>query len=447
MERTLPHNNDAERATLGSIFLDREAIVPIAAWLEPEHFYNQKHAWIYTAQQQCYTERTPPDLTTVADVLRRQDRLEKIGGVPYLIELSNSVTTAYHVEYYAKIVKRTALLRLLFQAGGKISALALDEEPEVEAVFATAEKTLFQVTQAQQERDYEPMSRIADTFYSKFEREVTTGSSGLFSIPTGLLDLDRLLGGLFATDLIILAARPGVGKTSLATGILDHACTKGYIGGFFSIEMARDQLITRMISSDTGIDASRFRRSPQFRDDELVAISNSVGCIHSLPMFIDDTPGISLQELRSKARRMVAQDGVQFIVVDYLTKIETGDGGKQENRVQAVGRIARSLKDMARELNIPVLALAQLNRGVEGRQDARPQLADLRESGEIEQEADEVAFIYRDEMYNKKSPAKGTAEIILAKHRHGPTGTVNVGFNAATTKFFNLAQVSSPEGY
>lgn len=445
MDKALPHNDAAERATLGAIFLDRDAIVPIAAWLAPEHFYHQKHAWIFEAQLACYTRRTPPDLTTVADELRRSGRLDEIGGVPLLIDLSNSVPTAYHVEYYARIVERTAVLRRLIQAGGKIAALGFDETDDVEQTLDAAEAELFAVSQRRGMQGFVSLAQVVDQYY-EYLNEVQERGAEMTGIGTGFIDFDRLTGGLHKSDLLILAARPGVGKSSLAMTIaFNIAMQQQAPVGVFALEMGRDQLLQRLLATHTGIDSQKLRTG-RITPQELQALMDSMGRLSAAPIYIDDTPGLTVNELRSKARRLQAEHGLDVLIIDYL-QLMSGSGKRGENRVQEVSEISRSLKALARELNIPVIALSQLSRAVEGRTNHVPVLADLRESGSIEQDADMVMFIYREEMYDKDTDKKGIAEIHIAKHRNGPLGVVSLFFDSRTTRFRDLAPYHSPDGY
>ncbi len=444
-EKTLPQNEHAERATLGAIFLDREAIVPIAAWLAPEHFYFEKHAWIYEAQLACYNRRTPPDLTTVADELRRSERLDQIGGMPFLIDLANSVPTAFHIEYYASIVERTAVLRRLIRAGGKIAALGFQETDDVETTLDQAEQELFAVSHQRNTKTYATLSEIGDAYYEFLERRQAQDQAVPLGLPTGFLDLDRMTGGLQKSDLLILAARPGVGKSSLAMTMAFHVARQQHAPvGVFALEMGRDQLYQRLLAIDTGIDSQKLRTG-RLSTDELVQITDSMGRLNTLPIIIDDAPRSTVTEIRAKARRMHAEHGLELLIIDYLQLMSSGK--RSENRVQEVSEISRALKQLARELNIPVIALSQLSRAVEGRTSHVPVLADLRESGSLEQDADLVLFIYREELYDKESDKKGVAEIHIAKHRNGPLGVVPLFFDQRTTRFRDLAPYDSPAGY
>ncbi len=445
MDKALPHNEHAERATLGAIFLDREAIVPIAAWLAPDHFYVEKHAWIYEAQLACYNRRTPPDLATVADELRRRERLDQIGGVPFLIDLANAVPTAFHVEYYAKIVERTAVLRRLIQAGGKIAALGYEETDDVEQTLDAAEQELFNVSQRRGIQGFVALAQVVDQYY-EYLTEIQERGPEMTGIPTGFIDFDRMTGGLHKSDLLILAARPGVGKSSFAMSIAFNIAMQQKLPvGVFALEMGRDQLLQRLLATHTGIDSQKLRTG-RISTSELTTLMDAMGQLSAAPIYIDDTPGLTVNEVRSKARRLQAEHGLEVLIIDYL-QLMSGSGRRNDNRVQEVSEISRSLKSLARELNIPVIALSQLSRAVEGRTSHVPVLADLRESGSIEQDADLVMFIYREEMYDKDTDKKGIAEIHIAKHRNGPLGVVPLYFDQRTTRFRDLAPYQTPEGY
>ncbi|HSH79959.1 MAG TPA: replicative DNA helicase [Herpetosiphonaceae bacterium] len=445
MEKQLPSNLEAERATLGSLLMDRDAIIAVAAWLAPEHFYLEKHRWVYEAVQGCYVRRVPPDLQTIADELRRQERLAEVGDLAFLVELSNSVPTAYHIEYYARIVERTAVLRSLIQAGGKIAALGYDETDDVEQTLDQAEQELFNVSQRRGIQSFLPLAQVIEQYY-EYLSDIQERGPEMSGVPTHFIDFDRLTGGLHRSDLLILAARPGVGKSSLAMSMAYNiAMNNRSPVGIFSLEMGRDQLLQRLLATYTGIDSQRLRTG-KVSTQELQTVMDAMGQLAAAPMFIDDTPGITVNEVRSKARRLQAEHGLEVLIIDYL-QLMSGSGRRNDNRVQEVSEISRSLKGLARELNVPVIALSQLSRAVEGRTSHVPMLADLRESGSIEQDADLVMFIYREEMYDKDTDKKGIAEIHIAKHRNGPLGVVNLFFDQRTTRFRDLAPYQTPPGY
>jgi replicative DNA helicase len=443
MDRAVPFDVQAERATLGSILIEREAIVAVAGWLPTEHFYLEKHALVYDAMLACYNRREPPDIATVASELRRNERLDLVGGLAFLAELAGEVPTAVHVEYYAKIVERTAVLRRLIEVGGRISAVGFDQTLELEDAIDKAEAELFSVSQRRGGQDFVHIGTIVNQLFTQIET-LQERRGEVAGVPTGYTDLDELTGGLQPSDLIILAARPSVGKTSLALSLAYNvAYTANNTVGVFSLEMSRDQLVQRMLSMHTGIDMQRLRTGT-LRADELNLALEGMGVLSELPIYIEDTPGLSISEVRSKARRLAAEAGVSLIMIDYLQLMS---GKRSDNRVQEVSEISRGLKALARELNVPVIALSQLSRAVEGRQSHVPMLSDLRESGSIEQDADIVMFIYREELYDKETDKKGIAEVHIAKHRNGPLGIIPLRFEARTTRFQNLERYRAPEGY
>ena len=438
----LPQNIEAEKATLGSILLNREAIVAVAPWLLAEYFYMDRHAQIYEAMLACYNARIPPDTRTVSEELRRRDRLDSCGGVPYLSDLVDTVPTSYHVEYYARIVERTALLRQLINAGGKIAALGYDEREELENTLDQAEQTLFEVSQRRSNQDFIHIGQVIDPYYEQINY-LQEHRGEVVGVPSGFRDLDELTGGLQQSDLIILAARPSVGKTSFALSLGYNVATRHQRNvGIFSLEMSRDQLVQRLLAMDTRIDSHRLRTG-HLNESDLQNVMESMGRLAAVPIYIEDTPGLSIMEVRSKARRLQSQSGVDLIIIDYLQLMA---GKRTDNRVQEVSEISRGLKALARELNVPVIALSQLSRAVEGRTSHIPMLSDLRESGCIEQDADIVMFIYREELYDKETDKKGIAELHIAKHRNGPIGVVPMRFDAATTRFDDLTY-RTPEGY
>jgi replicative DNA helicase len=377
MDRNVPFDLQAERATLGSILLDREAIIAIAAWLAPEHFYLEKHAWIYEAAMACYGRRVPPDIATISDELRRAERLDLVGGIAFLGELVAEVPTAVHVEYYARSVERTAVRRKLIETGGKIAALGYAEQEDLEITLDKAEAELFAVSQRRSDQDFVHIGQIVNTLFTQIE-SLQERRGEVVGVPTGYNDLDAITGGLQPSDLIILAARPGTGKTSLALSIAYNATlTANQIVGVFSLEMSREQLVQRVLSMHTDIDMQRMRTG-NVRGEELSRMMEGMGILSEIPLYIEDTPGLSITEVRSKARRLHAEAGLNLLVIDYLQLMS---GRRNDSRVNEVGEISRGLKALARELNVPVIALSQLSRAVEGRTSHVPMLSDLRESG------------------------------------------------------------------
>jgi replicative DNA helicase len=432
IERLPPQNIEAEEAVLGALLIDPDAIIRLATILKPEDFYREKHGWIYDVALSLHERREPIDFLTVCDELDRRQQLDQVGGPAFITTLINAVPTSIHADYYARIVERTATRRRLIDAAGQIAGLAYQEADDVEEVVDRAEQILFGVSERRISRELVPIKQILSEYYDRIEY-LTLHRGEMIGIPTGFTDIDKLLGGLQRSDLVILAARPSVGKTSLALSIAHNAAKKyRQRVAVFSLEMASEQVVQRLISAETGIDSQRLRRG-EIAEGEWGRFMKATSDLAETYLFIDDTPGISALELRSKARRLHAEVGIDLITVDYL-QLMRGDF-RSENRVQEISSISRALKALARELNLPILALSQLSRGVESRTDKRPILSDLRESGALEQDADVVIFIYRDELYNENTERKNIADIIVAKHRNGPTGTVALFFKKELAQF------------
>lgn len=434
LERSLPANLDAERSVIGSCLLERDAVIVLAPIVQPQDFYLEKHAWIWDAILRCYHRRVPPDIATIADELRRQPagestQLELVGGLGYLGELSAEVPVAVHGEYYAHIVQRTSLLRQLIEAGGKVAALGYDEREELAQTLDKAEQTVFAVTQRQRGSDFQPMAQIVDHYWNMGSDEDAQ------STPTGLLDLDRLLnGGLQAGNLIVLAARPSVGKSALAQGIAYHvAVRQRQPVGFVSLEMNGTEITERLVAQHTGLPAANVRRLKHHGSQEVV---DALAILHDAPLYIEQEPGSTVMDVRSKARRLAAQVPLKLLVVDYLQLMVQGD---TSNRVDEVSKISRQLKLLAAELQCPVLALSQLNRAVETRINPIPRLSDLRDSGAIEQDADVVLFLHREELTDKETEKRGIAEVHVAKQRNGALGQIPLRFDGPTMRFQNLA--------
>jgi len=432
IERLPPQNVEAEEAVLGALLIDPDAIIRVATFLRPEDFYREKHGWIYDSALALHERREPIDLLTVCDELDRREQLDEVGGPAFITALVNAVPTSIHAEYYARIVERTATRRRLIEAAGQIAALAYQEADDVDEVVDRAEQVLFGVSERRISRELVPIKQVLSDYYDRIEY-LTRHRGEFIGIPTGFERIDKLLGGLQRSDMIILAARPSVGKTSLALGFAHNAAKKhGRRVAFFSLEMSNEQVVQRLIAAETGIDAQRLRRG-EIEPDEWGRFMKAASDLSETFFFIDDTPGVSALELRTKARRLHAEIGIDLIVVDYL-QLMRGDF-RSENRVQEIASISRALKGLARELNVPVLALSQLSRSVESRTDKHPILSDLRESGALEQDADVVMFIYRDEMYNENTEWPNIADVIVSKHRNGPTGTVQLYFRKELAQF------------
>jgi replicative DNA helicase len=435
-DRLPPQNQDAEQSVLGSLLIDPDAIIKVASFLQPEDFYRESHQVIYTSILSLHERRLPADLVTLVDDLERQEQLDFVGGASYLTSLINLVPTSIHVEHYGRIVERTALMRRLISAAGQIAALAYEDREEADEVIDEAERILFEVSQRRISKSLLPISEVLRRYYERVEFMVEHRDETL-GVLTGFTDLDRLLGGLQPSDLIIIAARPGVGKTSLAITMAKNAALKYHaVVAMFTLEMSGEQLVQRMISSQTGIDSQRLRlgRIEDREWDQFTRVSSELS---ETAIFIDDTPSPSPMEIRTKARRLAAEFDLDLIIIDYLQLMQSGER-RNENRVQEISYISRSLKALARELNVPVIALSQLSRAVESRQDRRPVLSDLRESGSIEQDADIVMFIYRDDLYKDDTARDNVADIIIAKHRNGPTDTISLQFEPTLTRFADL---------
>ena len=437
MEKLLPQNIEAECGVLGSIIIDPEAIVQVSDFLHADDFYRDAHHTIYEVILQLYEEHEPADFITICDELERRNKLEEVGGASYITSLINQVPTSGNVEFYARIVERTAILRRLIHAAGQIAAIAY-EEGDADIALDKAEQLIFNISQRHARSDFTHMRDVLAEYMNKLD-QLHEHRGTIVGVPTGFTDLDRLTGGLQKSDLIILAARPGIGKSSLALSLAHNSALKYHNSiALFSLEMSKDQLAQRLLSMDARIDQQRLRTGT-IEEDEWDRIVYAMDTLSESNIWIDDTAGISTMEMRSKARRLHAEHGIDLIIVDYLQLMQATIGGRRnENRVQEISEISRNLKGLARELNVPVLALAQLSRAVESRQSKVPQLSDLRESGSIEQDSDIVMFIYRDDLYNQESERKNIADIIIAKHRNGPVGEISLYFQASQTRFRDL---------
>jgi replicative DNA helicase len=439
-DKLVPHNVEAEEAVLGSLLIDPEALFRVTPFLKADDFYLQKNAWIYEAILALHERREPVDFVTLCDELERREQLEGIGGAAYVTQLINVVPSAIHVEAYGHIVEQAAVRRRLINVASRIAQLAYQEAEDIDQTVDRAEQELFSVSQRRITRDLAPIQDIIRRYYDRIEYLYAHQGEPL-GVPTGFVDLDRILGGFQRSDLVFIAARPSVGKTSLCLSMAQHAAHFGKHVAIFSLEMSNEQIVQRMVSAETGIDSQRLRVG-DLREDEWPLFVQATGKLSDVPIFIDDTPSISVLQLRTKARRLQSEHGIDLIFIDYL-QLMTGDV-RSENRVQEVSYISRSLKGLARELDVPVVAASQLSRAVEQRSDKRPILADLRDSGSLEQDADVVMFIYRDEMYNPDTEQKNIADIIVAKHRNGPTGTVQLFFRNRLAQFLDAETRREP---
>jgi replicative DNA helicase len=444
-ERLLPHSIEAEQGVLGSILIDPEALVWVVESLRAEDFYREAHRQLYEVMCSLYEQGQPADFITVCDALERCNRLDAVGGPGYITSLVNQVPTSGNLLHYARIVREKALYRRLIHAAGRMVAAAYEEHSDA---LEAAEQMIFALGQQQQPGDVfciqHTISECMQDIDTLHERRGTTAVMGL---STGFHHLDVPLGGLHASDLIIVAARPGTGKTSFALALAAHAAyQQGRRVAFFSLEMGRKQLGLRLLAMQSRIDQHRLRMG-WVHEEEWERLLEAAAMLSGGAFWLDETAGLELSALRRKARRLQAQQGIDLVIVDYLQLMHaTLEGKRYPNREQEIAEISRGLKGLAKELQVPVVALAQLSRAVETRQSKIPQLSDLRESGAIENDADVVLLLYRDELYNPESEARGTADVMIAKHRNGPVGTIRLGFDATQTRFYELPATPEEEG-
>lgn len=436
-EQMVPHSVEAEEAVLGSILINPDAFYEVAPFLQAEDFFIVRNAWVWEAITRLHERGEQIDYLTVVEELRQQNRLEEIGGAAYLTYLINHTPSSIYTETYGRIVERAALRRRMLNAASTIARLAQQEDRDINDVIDQSEAALFAVTERRLRQELVPIGDALTEYYDRIERLVRQQTESL-GVPMGFTDLDRLLGGLQKSDLIIIAGRPGMGKTSWLLTVAHNAARAGSRVAIFSMEMSNEQIVQRLVATETGISMHKLRLG-QLKDPEWKVFVEAVGRLSKLNIYLDDTPALTPLQIRAKCRRLYSEHGVDLIVLDYLQLMSAGTG-YSDNRVQEISFISRSLKQLAREMNVPVLAAAQLSRAVEQRQDKRPQLSDLRESGSIEQDADVVMFIYRDEVYNENTDRPNQADIIVAKHRNGPTGNVTLFFRKELTQFANLVK-------
>lgn len=431
-----PQNIDAEKSLLGAVLIDEETLADISEHVTTKDFYEKRHAIIYSGMMRLYEKHKPVDLLTLTDELKRKKELDTIGGSAYLTELTNYVPTSAHAEAYAELVAQKAVRRRLIKASGEISELGYNEETTTEELLGKAEAELFAVSDQSLKQDIASIESILTESFDRME-ELHRNKGALRGVRTGYRDLDNMTAGLQRSDLIILAARPAMGKTTLVTNLAYNVATVAKQPVlFFSLEMSKEQLVDRMLADASGVDAWNIRTG-NLSDDDFSKLSEAMGELAEAPIFIDDTPGLSTLELRTKARRAAHEQPLGLIIIDYLQLMQ-GSGNSNGNRVQEVSEISRGLKLIARELNVPVIALSQLSRSVESRSPQIPQLADLRESGSIEQDADIVMFIYREAYYNPETERENITDLIIAKHRNGPTGKVELYFHPERLRFMSL---------
>jgi len=437
--RIPPQNIEAEQSVLGSLMIDKNAIIKIADLISPDDFYKSIHGRIYKAMLYLYEHREPIDLLSLSNRLKEVGDLESVGGHSYLASLASIVPTASNVVHYAKIVEKKSVLRGLIDKASQIASSGYDETREVDEILDDAEQKIFSISQKHIRQDFTLVKPILEEAFDRID-DLHKNKGKLRGIPTGFYELDNILAGLQKSNLIILGARPSVGKSSLGMDFARHAAVREKLSvGIFSIEMSKEEIIDRLICSEANVDLWKLRTgrlSSEGENDDFSRIGHAIGALSEAPIYIDDSASTNVMEMRTMARRLQSEHGLDMIIVDYLQLIE--GRGKTDNRVQEVSEISRSLKGLARELNVPIVALSQLSRGIESRVDQRPKLSDLRESGSIEQDADVVMFIYREDMVKKNTENKNIAEIIIAKHRNGPVGSIKLYFNERTTSFKNL---------
>jgi replicative DNA helicase len=431
-----PHNLDAEKSLIGAVLIDDDTLADISEHVTPKDFYDKRHGIIYDGMMRLYEKNKPVDLLTLTDELKRKGELEGIGGSAYLTELTNYVPTSAHAEAYAELVSQKAVRRRLIKASGEISELGFNEDTSTQELLEKAESELFAVSDQSLKQDLVSIESILTESFDRME-ELHRNKGTLRGVRTGYRDLDNMTAGLQRSDLIILAARPAMGKTTLVTNLAYNVATVAKQPVlFFSLEMSKEQLVDRMLADASGVDAWNIRTG-NLSDEDFSKLSEAMGEMAEAPIFIDDTPGMTVLEMRTKARRAQHEHPLGLIIIDYLQLMQAS-GRSDGNRVQEVSEISRGLKLIARELNVPVIALSQLSRSVESRNPQIPQLADLRESGSIEQDADIVMFIYREAYYNPETERENTTDLIIAKHRNGPTGKVELYFHPERLRFMSV---------
>lgn len=435
-----PFSQEAEEAVLGSVLINPDAFFEVAPFLPPEDFYLHHNRWIWEAFLRLQDQRVPIDVLTVSEELERQGKLSEVGGPAYLTALVARVPTSLHAEAYGHLVEQAATRRRLLTAASQVARLAHQADLPVEEAVEDAEKAIFAVGERRLRRELQPLKQVLSAYYDRLDYQARHPEEAV-GVPTGFIDLDRLLGGMQPSDLLIIAGRPGQGKSAFCLSVAHNAAQRqGKHVAVFSLEMSNEQLVQRLIAQSTAIDAHRLRLG-EIQDQEWPVFTQAVSGLSAVQLYLDDTPGITPLQLRTKCRRLHAEVGLDLVIVDYL-QLMSGEG-RFENRQQEVSHISRSLKVLARELNVPVLAAAQLSRAVEQRADKRPVLSDLRESGALEQEADVVLFIHRPETYDGTPANQNLAEIIVAKHRNGPVHPgIELVFRRELAKFENALSVA-----
>ena len=431
-----PHDIDAEQAVLGSMLTDKDAVNAAIETLKEDAFYREDNRAIYQAIINLYSKSEPIDIITLKDELESMDKFEQVGGYEYLASLPDKVPTTANVQKYIKIVEEKAILRNLIKTANEIIELGYDPAEDVEDIMDNAEKKIFDIMQSKNQKGYTPIKDVLVESFTKLE-ELYNRKQHITGVPTGFVELDYKTAGLHGSELILVAARPAMGKTAFALNIATNAALRGNAPvAIFSLEMSKDQLVNRILCSEAMVDSNNVRTG-KLEEDDWVKLAGAIGPLSESEIYIDDTPGISVMEIRTKCRKLKMEKNIGLVVIDYLQLVQ-GSNKRQASREQEISEISRSLKILAKEINVPVIALSQLSRAVEQRPDHRPMLSDLRESGAIEQDADIVMFLYRDDYYNKESEKKDIAEVIIAKQRGGQTGTVELLWMGNYTKFVNL---------
>lgn len=431
-----PHDIEAEQAVLGSMLTDKEAVVAAIETLKPEDFYREDNRAIYNAILNLYSKPEPIDIITVKAELVEDGKFESVGGLEYLASLPDKVPTTANVDRYIKIVEEKSILRNLIRVSNEIITLGYGESEEVDAIMDQAEKKVFELMQRKNQKGYSAIKDILIDTFAEIEK-LYNQKGYITGVPTGFTDLDHITSGLHKSDLILIAARPAMGKSAFALNIAANAAIRGNTPvAVFGLEMSKEQMVKRILCSEAMVDSQKVMTG-KMEETDWIKLASALGPISESPIYIDDTPGISIMEIRAKCRKLKLEKDIGLVVIDYLQLIQ-GTGRKGASREQEISEISRSLKILAKELDIPVVALSQLSRAAEQRQDHRPMLSDLRESGAIEQDADIVMFLYRDDYYNPDSEKKNVAEVIIAKHRSGSTGTIELLWLSNYTKFANI---------
>ena len=438
LKRVLPHSVEAEQSVIGSMLMDREAIISASEIITADDFYQHQYGVMFESMVELFNEGKPVDLVTLQNRLKEKDVPPEVSSLEFVRDIMATVPTSVNVKSYANIVREKAVLRRLIRVNEEIANTCYAGKEKLEDILAHTEKSIFDLLQSRNSGEFVPIRQVALNVLEKIETASRSGGT-VTGIPTGFIDLDYKTSGMQPSDLVLLAARPSMGKTAFVLNLVDYvAVRKGLPCMVFSLEMSKEQLVNRMLAMESNVDSQKLRTG-SLTDADWDAVVEGIGIIGNSKLIIDDTPGISITELRSKCRKMKLEYGLQMIIIDYL-QLMTGSGKTSDNRQQEISEISRSLKALAREMNAPVIALSQLSRACETRQDHRPMLSDLRESGAIEQDADVVMFLYRDDYYNKDTDKPNVAEVIIAKQRNGPIGTIELLWRPEYTKFVNMAR-------